>query len=247
MIGLSRMRLDREVARWHTAGYRPRLWWRDDDARLPGDRLERLLHTADGLPLSLAIIPNGATPALARRLAREEAVTVSQHGVDHHNYRNPAEPVGDYPLHTPISQVAKTILQGEQQLRDCGLDPRFFTPPGNHIDETLLEALRVAGYRTLSAWNEEQLDRCSGLRRLDVHIDLLRWKGGPRFRGKAETLDAVREQLAERRLANDFARPIGLLTHHLDHDEAAWRFLGWFVDFVKPRFEIGGYFDFLRA
>lgn len=245
MIGLSRIRLDREVARWHSAGYRPRLWWRDDDARLPGDRLERLLHTAAGLPLSLSIIPNGATPALARRLARENTVTVSQHGLDQNNSRDPSLPVSDYPLNTPISQVAKNILKGEQQLRDCGFDPQFYTPPANHIDETLLEGLRVAGYRTLSGWNEEQLEQCAGLRRLDVHIDLLRWKGSPRFRGTADVLDSLRGQLAERRLANDFTRPIGLLTHHLDHDEAAWRFLGWFVDFAKPRFEIGGYFDYL--
>jgi len=247
MISLSRIRLDREVARWQSAGHRPRLWWRDDDARQTGDRLERLLQTAAGLPLSLAVIPEGATPALARRLAREKAVTVSQHGSDHRNSRKPGEPAGEYPPGAPISLTAKTILQGEQRLRDCGFEPGFYTPPWNRLDETLLEALHVAGYRALSAWNEEQSERYTGLRRLDVHIDLLRWKGGPRFRGAGNMLDCLREQLAERREANDFTRPIGLLTHHLDHDEEAWRFLDWFIDFAKPRFEIGGYFDFLRV
>ncbi len=247
MIGLSRIRLDREVARWHDQGRRPRLWWRDDDARTTTDALERLLSMAKGLPLSVAVIPDGATPALARRLERESAVTVSQHGIDHINCRDPGAPAGEYPTNTTIAQLVKSILQGEQRLRDCGFDPRFYTPPWNRIDQTLLEALRVAGYRTLSAWNEEQREQCTGLRRLDVHIDLLRWKDGARFRGTTQLQDCLREQLAERREAGDFERPIGLLTHHLDHDEAAWRFIDWFIDYARLRFEIGGYFDYVQA
>lgn len=246
MIGLSRVRLNREVARWHDSGHRPRLWWRDDDAREPGDALERLLHTANGLPLSLAVIPEGSTLALARRLARESAVTVSQHGVAHTNSRASGDPAAEYPIGTTIPQVIGNILRGEQKLRNLGMDPRFYTPPWNRIDETLLEALRLGSYRTLSAWNDEQREQSVGLSRLDVHVDLLRWKDGPRFRGASGVLSRMREQLAQRREAGEFTRPIGLLTHHLDHDEAAWRFLGWFIDFARLRFEIGSYFDFLK-
>lgn len=230
MIVLSRIRLEREVARWHAAGHRPRLWWRDD-GRAAEDSLERLLRVARGLPLSLSVMPEGATPALARRLEQESAVTVSLSG--------------GYPGQGPIARAVKSILQGEQHLRDCGLDPRFYA--SQELDDTLLEALRVAGYRTLSGWNEEQREQSAGLRRLDVHIDLLRPFGGPRFRGTAQVLEGLREQLAARRQAGDFTRPIGLLTHHHTQDEAAWRFLDWFVRFARPRFEIGGYFDFLRA
>src|SRR5579859_840404 len=247
MINLSRIRLDREVARWQLLHHRPRLWWRDDDARTPDEALERLLATAGGLPLSLAVIPDGATPALARRLERESAVTVSQHGVDHRNHREPGTPAGEYPLGAPIAQLVKSILQGEQTLRDCGFDPRFYTPPWNRLDHTLVEALQIAGLRSLSAWNEEQRELSLGLRRLDVHIDLLRWKDGVRFRGASRVMECLRQQLAERREAADFDRPIGLLTHHLDHDEAAWRFLRWFVDFARLRFEIGGYLDYVQV
>ncbi len=31
---------------------------------------------------------------------------------------------------------------------------------------------------------------------------------------------------------------IGLLTHHLVHDEAAWQFLTWFADFARVRFDV---------
>lgn len=247
MISLSRMRLEREVARWHRLGRRPRLWWRDDDARTPDEALDRLLLIADGLPLSLAVIPHGATTALARRLERESAVTVSQHGVDHRNNREAGMPAGEYPVGAPIAELVRNILRGEQQLRDCGFDPRFYTPPWNRLDHTLMEALQIAGLRTLSAWNEEQSELSASLKRLDVHIDLLRWKDGARFRGGPQVMDLLRTQLARRREAGEFDRPIGLLTHHLDHDEAAWRFLRWFIAFARLRFEIGGYLDFIQT
>lgn len=247
MIGLSRFRLEREMKRWRTLGHQPRLWWRDDDARATGDALERLLRTADGLPLSLAVIPEGATPALAKRLSQEGAVTVSQHGFDHLNKRRSGDPACEYPAGAPVAQMVRHIFHGEQRLRDYGFEPRFYTPPWNRLEPTLLEALRVAGVHTLSAWNDEQPEQCAGLKRLDVHVDLLRWKGGARFRGSAQVLEGLREQLVQRRENGDFVKPVGLLTHHLDHDEAAWRFLRWFVRFARPRFEIGGYLDFLKA
>jgi hypothetical protein len=81
------------------------------------------------------------------------------------------------------------------------------------------------------------------LRRLDAHLDLLRWSDIPHFRGKGKFLGDLRRQLARRRRANMLALPVGLLTHHLDHDEAAWCFLGNFIDFAKAHFEIRGYSD----
>ena len=47
-------------------------WWRDDDAETVTPQLERLLELAErhDLPLGLAVVPKGATEALAARLAR---------------------------------------------------------------------------------------------------------------------------------------------------------------------------------
>jgi hypothetical protein len=47
--------------------------------------------------------------------------------------------------------------------------------------------------------------------------------------------------LARRRRAGDFDAPIGLLTHHLAHDEAAWAFLEWFLAFGRRRFRWRGF------
>lgn len=244
---LARFRLNRELARWEALGETPRLWWRDDDAGDAGAALERLLRAAAGLPLSLAVVPHGATAALARRLTGEARITVSQHGVDHRNHREPGSPAGEYPPGLAITRMAEHIRQGEQYLRRCGIFPRFYTPAWNRIDGMLAEALPLAGFHDLSGWNEEESNCCAGLNRLDVHIGLLRWRGGARFRGERRILDDLRRQLELRRTEREFERPIGLLTHHLDHDEAAWNFLDWFLYFARSHFEIGGYYDFLEA
>jgi hypothetical protein len=66
----------------------------------------------------------------------------------------------------------------------------------------------------------------SGPRRLDVHLDLLRWgEGRPRFRGTGRLWRRLARLMRERRISGDYAQPIGLLTHHRDHDAAAWEFL----------------------
>jgi hypothetical protein len=49
--------------------------------------------------------------------------------------------------------------------------------------------------------------------------------------GGGKFLSRLRRALAQRRRRRDWDEPIGLLTHHLDHDEAAWAFLGKLLAF----------------
>ena len=96
--------------------------------------------------------------------------------------------------------------------------------------------LQDCGYLGWSAWAETApLEKAP---RVDAHIDLLRWRGGARFRGEGKILERLRELLAERRQAGLWAAPVGLLTHHLDHDEAAWRFLDRFIAWTQASGDI---------
>lgn len=236
MIQIQRVRLERELARWREAGLSPRLWWRDDDAREPTPALDRLLRVADGVPLALAIVPDGDLAGLGRALGPVSNVTISQHGVDHVNRRGPGEAMGEHPLGASAAVMAQRISAGRAQMEAHGLTPAFYTPPWNRLDDHLMDALAASGSGGLSGWGGFQglEGRC---RRLDAHIDLLRWKPRPRFRGDAAFLRALQRELARRRRTRRFHDPIGLLTHHLDHDEGAWRFLGELVDFTRDRFE----------
>src|ERR1700752_5355387 len=77
-----------ELNRWEAEGRIATLWWRDDDAVAPSRRLDDLLTVAGAVPVSLAVIPANAEPALAGWLERHAptSVGVLQHGYQHANY-----------------------------------------------------------------------------------------------------------------------------------------------------------------
>lgn len=234
MIVSARLYLSLELAQWRRLGRRPCIWWRDDDAREPSPALDRLLALAEGLPLSLAIVPDGDLEGLARRLAGVRDLTLSQHGVDHRNRREPGADPNEHPLGTPTAVIAERIAAGRRRMEAAGLTPRFYTPPWNCIDEVLPEALAQAGFSSLSASTTGRTTH--DFYRLDSDLDILRWKPTPRFRGYGRTILSLVARLRDRRRAEDFTAPIGLLTHHLAHDEAAWTFLEEFLAFARARF-----------
>jgi len=239
MMSFIRLRLDHELARWHEAGRVPRFWWRDDDAREPTAALDRLLRLANGLPVALAVIPDKPLQRLASHLANVSNVTVGQHGIDHVNRRAEGQPSGEFPLGMSVSVMANSIAYGRQRMMNSGLAPAFYSPPWNQVDDALPEAVAFAGFERFSAWNSAQI-KAGGMLRLDTHVDLLRWKGGAQFRGRSRFLADLLDQLVRRRRANMMTLPIGILTHHLDHDEAAWAFLGEFLQMVRGQFELDG-------
>lgn len=220
--------LQQELGRWRKAGRKPTLWWRDDDARSPTSELDRLLAIANAnhTPLTLAVIPDGDLPALAARLRGESLVTAVQHGVDHQNRRDgPA--AGEFPHAWMRIRVATRMRAGWTKVATLPGAAQIFVPPWNDIHPELPAVLADCGYLGWSAWDETA--PMAGVRRVDAHLDLLRWRGGARFRGEGRVLERLRELLAERRRSGLWSAPIGLLTHHLDHDEAAWRFLDRFL------------------
>ena len=220
--------LQQELGRWRKAGRKPVLWWRDDDARAPSAGLDRLLGlaAAHATPVTLAVIPDGDLEALGERLAGEALVSVAQHGVDHQNRRE-GKAAGEFPHAWMRIRVATQMRAGWARVSGLPGATPVFVPPWNDVHPELPAVLQDCGYLGWSAWAETApLEKVP---RLDAHIDVLRWRGGARFRGEGRILDRLRELLAERRQAGLWSAPVGLLTHHLDHDEAAWRFLDRFL------------------
>jgi hypothetical protein len=219
-----------ELAHWRRAGRAARLWWRDDDAAGGSAALDRLLQVsrATGAPLALAVVPAGDMASLARRLARADLVTPIQHGIDHRNRRiGPA--AGEFPHDWSAAELAAGLRRGWALIEGLPRVRAVFAPPWNDIHPELAAALAACGYVGWSA--NGALAKAEGLARVDAHLDLLRWRGGARFRGTWRFLDLLTAELARRRKAGLWDAPIGLLTHHLAHDERAWdfleRFLAW--------------------
>ena len=227
-----------ELRRWRRAGRTVRLWWRDDAAAGSSAALDRLLQVsrASGAPLTLAVLPTGDMRGLAAQLRRTALVTAVQHGVDHRNRRS-GPVAGEFPHDWSQTQVEIALLNGRSQMQALPRALAVFVPPWNDAHPKLAAALVACGYAGWSAHGALAADG-GGPMRVDVHLDLLRWRGGARFRGRGRFLSGLVKELRRRREAGLWTAPIGLLTHHLVHDGAAWRFLEAFLAWTTQRPEV---------
>ena len=209
---------EREVDAWRQAGREVTLWWRDDDAAEPSPALSRLLGLRPGCPLGLAVIPADARASLAGELT--DAVDVLVHGFAHANHAPPGARKSEYP---EGRVVPDELQEGRERLEALfgGRALPVFVPPWNRMGADAADALRAAGYEALSGYRGYPE---GPLPRLDTHVDLVRWRGGRRFAGVETVLGGLVEALAARRRVED-PGPTGVLSHHLVHDAAAWRFL----------------------
>jgi hypothetical protein len=199
-------------------------WWRDDDAEDVTSALERLLALADrhGLPVALAVIPHGATPALAERLARAERVAVLQHGWRHANHSLPDEKKMELGDHRPAEVIRDELAEGFARLSQL-FPSRFLpvlVPPWNRIGSKAAAELEAAGLAGLSTIGPVAPGTPG---RVNTHVDIFAWK--PERRPLApEEVYALLCREAERRLAG-VEEPVGFLSHHLVHEEANWALL----------------------
>lgn len=228
-------RLEAELDAWQATGHIVTLWWRDDDATAPTPALERLLDLTGrrAIPLTLAIIPRDATHALAERIRSAAHITVSQHGWAHLNHAPVDHKKSELGADRAVDAVVAALERGADRLDGLfGPARRWLTPPWNRIAPTVAGALDPARFAGVSAFGPR--DR-GAEGRCNTHVDPIDWRG--RYGVPRSTLpvpmilDQLIGHLAGRRQGRfDPAEPTGLLTHHLDHDAALWRFLECLVD-----------------
>ncbi len=225
------------------------MWWRDDDAAAPCERLDRLLAIAGPVPVALAVIPALATPGLAAwldtgagRSGSPAPVAVLQHGwrhLDHasrpHDHASraatnrTAAKKSEFPAERPISSVAAELAAGRQTLRTLfgGRALGVLAPPWNRFDDGFLPLLAGCGIAAISrvkpraaAWP------APGVFAANVHVDLVAWRADRGFIGEAAALAGLVGHLRARRGgAADRDEPTGILTHHLVQDRATDEFL----------------------
>jgi hypothetical protein len=225
--------IDEELARWQEAGREPTLWWRDDDAVDATSALDRLLtlQRTHDVPLALAVVPAGATPALAARLAQASGIDLLQHGYAHTNHAPAGEKKSELGPERPAMMVLGELGTGwlaMERLFGAAVLPvvlPVLVPPWNRIAPGLVPALPEIGFRGLSTFGiRPQRRLVPGWVQVNTHIDLIDWRTG-RFAGIEAVLGVFAQALAAARESDE---PIGLLSHHLAMDEAAWDFLNSF-------------------
>jgi hypothetical protein len=221
--------LREELARWRDAGRRAAFWWRDDDASQWTPALERLVDLArhSEVPLALAVVPATADAALFERLG--DAVRVLQHGVDHRNRSAAGGKRTEFPPEEPADAAVTRIAAGRARLAALAGDrwAGAFAPPWNRLPPALMAGLPAAGLHGLSAFGPRPCARpAPGLVQVNTHVDIVAWRGDRGFVGvQAALTQAVRHLAARRSGSADPDEPTGWLSHHLQHDAAAWQFL----------------------
>ena len=215
-----------ELDQWRAQGLTARLWLRDDDAIAATPALERLIALARRwqAPVLLAVIPTAAEPALAQRLVSEPLIEPCQHGYAHVNHAAPHEKRNEFGVGRPQADALSEIARGRELMSGLfgAKAPPIFTPPWNRIAPEVAAALPSLGFHALSAFGAPQA-ATQTIAQLNCDLDIIDWRNG---RG-CVPVAALNARLAVS-LARARARsgaPVGVLLHHLVHDEAAWDYL----------------------
>ena len=218
-----------ELERWAAAGKMVRLWLRDDDAIEPTPQLDRLIALGSrfDVPILLAVIPMQASAALARRAAGAPYLRLSQHGFAHRNHAPPgrkAEFDADRPLETMCAELAA----GRDRMRELFGEAAHpvFVPPWNRIAPALVERLPQLGFTGLSTIRARSVSPVSGLTIVNSDLDIIDWKHGRVGRSPQALIDELLGWLRARRQSAEAEVTLGIIMHHLVHDEVAWDFIG---------------------
>lgn len=215
-----------ELDRCAEAGRRVTLWLRDDDAVAVTAALDRLLALAGqwDVPVVLAVIPMPAAPELAVHLGKHARIKLAPHGFAHRNHAPSGEKKQELGGHRPAATVLDEIRIGFDRLKGLfpGQTVPMLVPPWNRVAADLLARLPELGLRYLSTFGQQMPHQpVPGLTQVDCQLDIIDWR--TRRSHSPEMLAGRLAALVRRRRCA--SAPIGILGHHLVHDEAAWTFL----------------------
>lgn len=226
--------LTAELDLWKATGAVATVWWRDDDAVTATPALDRLLalqHDHD-VPLALAVIPARAEGVLAERLVEHPGIAALQHGYAHENHAGLRAKKSEFPIDRPLTRRLADLEAGRDRLKAL-FGPRLLpvlVPPWNRAGDDLLPHLPGLGFQAISGFKPyTERQAAHGLIRLNTQVDPIDWHGGNPAAGAARALAAACDALRAMRLGTLPLQPLGLLTHHLRHDETVWDFTGGFL------------------
>lgn len=212
--------LDRAQAEQRTV----RFWLRDDDAVAVTRPLERLrdLCVSAGMPVLLAVIPAAAEADLGPWIVINPSFVPCQHGYSHTNHAAPGSRACELGGDRPLLSVIEDLERGRRRLQFLfdGAIADILVPPWNRIDPALIPHLPGLGFAGLSTFG--LIEAGGGILRLNADLDIIDWRNGRVGRSFEDVYGRLARLMATPQAAD---RPIGILTHHLAHDDKAWAVL----------------------
>jgi peptidoglycan/xylan/chitin deacetylase (PgdA/CDA1 family) len=226
--------LTAELDLWAAQGRTAYFWWRDDDAVAASPALDRLLElqATREAPLALAIIPAQLQESLAGRLAGHDGIAALQHGYAHRNHASLTEKKCEFPASRPLADRLSDLQAGQALMRQHfgrQFQP-IFVPPWNRLAADCLPEMPRLGYTAASGFTPRKIYWAApGLAWLNTHVDPIDWHGTDNSGAAMRSLTAASALLRAMRLGEQQLQPVGLLTHHLRHDETIWDFTSVFL------------------
>ncbi len=229
-------RLEQELDRWADEGTDATLWWRDDDAALPDPALERLLGLC-AAPLALAVVPEAVHGEAAEAILASGAASVIQHGYAHRNLAGADERKTEFGETRDADEALDELVIGRRKL-EALFEERYvpvLAPPWNRLAPSYIGQLVGVGLRGLSTYKPRAaLNPAINLIQINCHVDIIDWRGNRGFVGEETALGLAVGHLEARRAGTvDATEPTGLLSHHLIHDAASWRFIERFIEVTE--------------
>ncbi len=226
--------LESELGNWQAAGKKPRFFLRDDDAIEDTPALRALFDASEraGAPLLLASIPAHAKPSLGAAVRGFGLARGAVHGYAHANHSPAGQKPCELDHYRQLEVVLAELRQGREKLLALfgGELSGLLVPPWNRIHDAVARHVHEAGFTGISAHGWLTQPPVHGLASVNAHIDIVHWSGGRKGRDWAWMSVELARALREARVRG--YRAIGILTHHLVHDEQAWLVLDETVAFA---------------
>ncbi|RFB79669.1 polysaccharide deacetylase family protein [Methylovirgula sp. 4M-Z18] len=218
--------LIRAIDQHASATNRVRFWLRDDDAVEPTPALDRLrtLCEAHDVPLLLAVIPKPAQQSLGDYVRDAPLITPCQHGYAHINHAGEHGRAQELGLHRGSEQILQELREGQARMSELfnGTALPLLVPPWNRIDPALVAELPGIGFRALSTFGWDVFAPVAHLRQINSDVDIIDWRNGRIGKPIPDLIGTCIDTLTHPANAD---KRIGILTHHLAHDDGAWAFL----------------------
>jgi hypothetical protein len=222
--------LTSELALWRHHDLSLPIWWRDDDAIADTPALQRLSQIANdvNVPVHVAVIPDPMTPSLPPAIQTDPHLIPIIHGWRHisHAPEGTKNAEFGYPRPDAAAELKQAIEVLENGFGNQLI--KLFVPPWNRVSPDLLPVLAAAGYRGVSTYGARPATfAAAGLMQINTHIDPIYWRGHRGLVAPEVLVEGIVTTLRDRREGRaDASEPLGLLTHHLVHNDDIWSFSG---------------------
>ncbi|MEO1159267.1 MAG: polysaccharide deacetylase, partial [Pseudomonadota bacterium] len=165
--------------------------------------------------------PAHADQTLADHVAQNRNLTPCVHGWSHTNHAPASEKKCELGGHRTLDAVLSDVSRGRQQLAQLfgsRLAP-VLVPPWNRMRDDLAPRLGEIGIEAFSTFAHKRPDPRI---QVNTHVDVMDWKAPGGAAGKAPDRILSELAVALRVSRANGCYPVGLLTHHLVHDDTAW-------------------------